>query len=185
VLLDAQFTTPQPGWREQPPALTWTDGTYHLGPQRAGDFIAIAAPVPAPPPDVVVRATFRKTSGPAGGGYGIVLRDQQPDQRDGVTQGGRYYVLAAGDRGEVGIWRREDTQWIDLVPWMPAAAVRSGTAPNTIEAHAVGGTLTLMVNGVQAAQAQDATLTNGGIGVYVGGDGNQVALDTFTVERVQ
>ena len=52
-------------------------------------------------------ATFRKLIGPTGGGYGIIVRDQSPTLRDGASQDGRYVVLEVGDKGEVGMWRRE------------------------------------------------------------------------------
>jgi len=60
--------------------------------------------------DVLVTATFHKADGPPGGGYGIIVRDQGPGSRDGLNQGGHYYVLEVGDSGEVGIWRRDEDQ---------------------------------------------------------------------------
>jgi hypothetical protein len=130
---------------------------------------------------VTVTATFRKVGGPPACSFGVVLRDQGPAPRDGVVQGGRYYVLAAGDRGEVGIWRRENTEWVDLVPWTPSAVVRPGVGPNRVEAQASGSHLTLRVNGVVVAEADDGALVAGKVGLYAGGDGNEVVVDHFTV----
>ena len=48
----------------------------------------------------MVSATFRKTGGPPGGGYGLVIRDQGPAPRDGVNQNDEAYVMEAGDQGE-------------------------------------------------------------------------------------
>ena len=74
--------------------------------------------------------TSAKLGGPDGGGYGIIVRDQRQGPRDGSSQDGRYYVLEVGDKGEVGIWRRDGDHWVDLLPWQHSDAVKTGTAPN-------------------------------------------------------
>jgi Domain of unknown function (DUF4388) len=158
------------------------NGTYRIIPRQAGQFVAIGAPILDVPQDVVVNATFHKLGGPPGGGYGIIVRDQAPVPQNGTSQDGRYYVLEAGDKGEVGIWRRDGDHWVDLLPWQKSNAVRSGTASNELSVRAIGNRLTLFVNGSQVASRDDATLANGGVGVFVGGDGNQVVLDRFSVQ---
>ncbi|HEX8968055.1 MAG TPA: hypothetical protein VF937_09260, partial [Chloroflexota bacterium] len=150
---------------------------------QAGQFVAIGAPIASVPSDVAVTATFRKLAGPSGGGYGIIVRDQQPDSRNGINQGGQYYVFEAGDRGEIGIWRREMDRWVDLLAWQRSGAVKAGTTSNDISVRAVGSTLSLSVNGTLVATLNDDTFGAGGVGVFVGGDGNQVALERFVVQR--
>ncbi len=86
-----------------------------------------------------------------------------------------------GDRGEVGIWRRENDGWVDLLPWTPSAAVRPGADPNQLEVLALGPQLTFWVNGTQVASRTDATLAEGAVGLFVGGDGNEVVVERFTV----
>ena len=112
------------------------------------------------------------------------MRDQGPGPRDGINQGGRYYVLAVGDRGEVGIWRREVDRWIVLVPWTLSETVFPGTATNQLTVQAIGSQLTLIVNGRQAASLEDTTLQVGGVGIFVGGDYNEVAVERFIVQVV-
>jgi len=131
--------------------------------------------------DAVITARFRKLGGPPGGGYGVIVRDQAPLARDGVRQDGRYYVLEVGDRGEVGIWRRDDNAWADLLPWTPSGAVQPGGSANDLEVWATGSRLSLLVNGVQVASQVDDVLPAGGVGVFVGGDGNDVALERLVV----
>jgi hypothetical protein len=183
TLVDEHFQSNDANWPSNPRGVAWiTNGIYRVATRQAGQFIAIGAPIPSVPSDVVVTAGFRKLAGPAGGGYGIIVRDQAAAQHDGTSQDGRYYVLEAGDRGEVGIWRRESDHWVDLLTWQHADAVKPGNAANELTVRAVGKTLTLSVNGTQVATKTDATLSGGGVGVFVGGDGNQVALDHFTVQ---
>jgi hypothetical protein len=184
LLLDQRFGAPHPGWPDDPQATAWfAEGAYRLFARQPGQFVAIGAPLQASVHDVLVQGVFRKVGGPPGGGYGLIVRDQGPGPRDGRNQTGWYYVLEAGDRGEVGIWRRDGDHWTDLLPWTRSDAVQRGGAPNELEARAVGGRLSLLVNGREVASVADGALVAGGVGVFVGGDGNQVAIDSLQVSR--
>src|SRR5207248_11043555 len=94
---------------------------------------------------------------------------------------GHFYVFEISDAGDVGIWRREDDHWIDLLSWTHSDAVRQGTASNDLSVRAIGSELTFTVNGIEVAGQTDENLGAGGVGVFVGGDANEVALDRFTV----
>ena len=91
-------------------------------------------------------------------------------------------MLEASDRGEVGIWRRDGDRWIDLVPWTPSDAVRPGGATNELTVMAIGQQLTLLVNGKQVASVADATLPAGAVGIFAGGDLNEVAVERVLVQ---
>ena len=170
-----------PAWPNNETSTAWlaADG-YHLAARRSGQFVAVQV-APEPLRDVTVVATFQKTGGPPGGGYGIIVRDQGPAPRDGLDQGGRFYVFEVGDRGQVGIWRREQNQWVDLLAWSPSPAVQPGNASNQLLVSARGDSLTLSVNGTQAANVSDATLGAGSLGVFLGGDQNEAVLTRLTV----
>jgi signal peptidase I len=173
----------QSGWPSDPAATAWFDGSaYRLAAKQATHFVAVAAPVPDRLADLAVTAVFHKVGGPPGGGYGIIIRDQGPAPRDGINQRGRFYVAEAGDVGEVGMWRRDDDHWVDLVPWTASDAVYVGGTSNELALRALGARLTFTVNGRQVAAVDDATLPDGGVGAFVGGDLNEVVLDQFTVE---
>jgi uncharacterized protein DUF4388 len=183
ALFDEHFTANDAGWPSNPVGTAvLTNGTYRIATRQAGQFAAIGAPIANIPADVVVSATFRKLAGPPGGGYGIIVRNQESGLRDGTRQDGHYYVLEAGDKGEVGIWRRDTDHWVDLLPWQHSDAVKPGNATNDVEVRAIGSTLSLSVNGTQVATRSDSTLTAGNVGLFVGGDGNQVDVSRFTVQ---
>ena len=186
VVLDEEFAGNALGWPDNPRSSAWfTPDGYQLEPRDPGRFAAVSPATATVVTDVQVTATFRKLAGrPPGGGYGLVVRDQGPGSHDGVSTAGRYYVLEVGDQGEVGIWRRETDHWVDLVPWTPSGAVRPGTAPNEVVARAQGARLTLIVNGIQAVQVEDAALASGAVGVFVGGDGNAALLTRFLVQQL-
>ena len=184
VLLDERFAT-NAGWPSSTNGTAvFTTGSYRVIPRAVGQFVAIGAPMTTPLQDAVVSATFHKVSGPPGGGYGIIVRDQSTTPQNGTTQNGRYYVLEVGDVGQVGMWRRDNDQWVDLLPWQKADAVKPGTATNDVTVRTVGNTLTMLVNGTEVATRTDDALARGLVGVFVGGDGNQVSVDRFTVQAL-
>ena len=117
-MLDERFVNNTRNWPSNAQGTTWlTSGSYRLIPRQATKFVAVGVPLTDVLQDVIVSATFRKLGGtPAGGGFGIIVRDQSPTPLDGVNQGGQYYVLEVGDKGEVGIWRRDVDHWVDLLP---------------------------------------------------------------------
>jgi signal peptidase I len=176
-------TKDQPGWPSHPNGTAWLDASaYRLAPRQLNRFVAVAAPVETTYTDVVVTAAFHKLGGPPGGGYGIIVRDEGPAPRDGVDQSGRFYVAEVGDRGEIGVWRREHDHWVELLPWTPSAAVHPGGISNELAVRAVGQRLTLYVNGIQTSTLLDAALSSGRVGAFVGGDYNEVVLDRFTIQ---
>jgi hypothetical protein len=183
-LLDVPFATrSQAGWPDDRDGVAWfAEDGYHLLARTPGQFVAIGATRGPSLSDVRVSLSYRKVAGPQGGGVGLILRDQEPDRRNGLNQDGRYYVLEVSDRGEVGIWRREIDTWVELVPWTRSGAVRPAADGNLIEASAVGQQLTLLVNGTQAASATDSGLAQGGVGVFLGGDGNEAVLERLAVQ---
>jgi hypothetical protein len=184
TVLDEGFDEAEPrGWPHRPDSMAWqADGAYHLFARSPGHFVAVGAPIAGSLRDAVVRGTFHKVGGPDGGGYGLILRDQQTATRNGLTQAGHFLVLEVGDRGEFGIWRRNGDHWVELVPWTRSNAVHMGSAQNQLEARAHGPQITFIVNGVRVAEVTDSSPAAGGVGVFAGGDRNQVVLEAFSVE---
>jgi len=186
ALVDEHFTSNARGWPDDPGATAWlAGGTYHMAARTATQFVAVGIPGTQALGDEVVSGWFRKVGGPPGGGYGLILRDQDPDLRDGRDQSGHYYVFEVGDRGEVGVWLRDGARWIDLLTWTHSDAVKPGTADNELTVTAAGDHLSFDVNGVPVASQTDAVLRTGAAGVFVGGDGNEVALDRIAVSAAR
>jgi hypothetical protein len=184
TLLDEHFINNDRKWPSSPQGTAWlTSGSYRLIPRQPTQFVAIGTPLTDRLRDVIVSATFRKLGGtPPGGGFGIIVRDQGPGPRDGIRQDGQYYVLEVGDKGEVGIWRRDTDHWVDLLAWQHSDAVHLGTATNALMVSAIGNRLSLSVNGTQVVSRTDETLSSGTVGMLVGGDGDQVAVDHLLVQ---
>jgi hypothetical protein len=182
TVLREPFADNTANWLNDPQGPAWLKGgAYQLAARQPKQFVAIAAPVADVFGDVTVSATFRKVGGPAGGGYGIIVRDQGPGPRDGRNQNGRYYVLEVGDTGQVGIWRRDGDHWTDILPWTNSTAVRPGTESNQLVVRVAGDRFTLAVNGTDVETRTDGALAFGGVGLFVGGDQNEVQVDDFTI----
>jgi hypothetical protein len=183
--LDVRFSEPQEGWPSDPLGTAWFAGTtYQLFARVPAHFVAVSAPTSRVLRDVVVTGTFRKIGGPPGGGYGLIVRDQGPGPSDGQNQVGHFYVAEVGDRGEVGVWRRDGDHWVDLLPWTVSRAVRPGWATNEVALQALGNTLTLVVNGREVAQPVDSVLEDGVVGLFVGGAGNEVPVERFSAQSI-
>jgi hypothetical protein len=183
TIFEQVFSEVQPGWPDNTRSTAWfADGLYRLFARQPGQFVAIGAPLAEPLQDAVVSATFRKLGGAPGGGYGLIVRDQGPGPRDGMNQTGSFYVLEIGDRGEVGVLRRNDDRWIDLLPRTPSEAVRPGGSPNLLVARAMGQEVVFIVNGMQVATIAQLAPQAGTVGIFVAGDFNQVALERFVVQ---
>lgn len=183
TVFDDRFVSSQSSWPNNPDSTAWfADGTYRLLARQAGQFVAIGAPLRERFRDVVVTGAFRKVGGPLGGGYGLIVRDQGPGARDGVNQLGAFYVFEVGDKGEVGVWRRDGDKWVDILPWEPSNAVSQGNATNTLSVQAIGQQLTFSVNGQRVSSHTDGTLQDGTAGIFVGGDNNEVVIERFVVQ---
>jgi hypothetical protein len=186
AIFEDTFVNPIAGWPNDPLGTAWFGlGGYRLFARDSGHFVATGIPLNQPLQDVKISAQFRKAGGPAGGGYGIIVRDQgAPSERDGRDQSGEYLVLEVGDRGDIGIWQRDQTHWIDIVPWQHSDAVQTDKSPNTLVVTTHGPGLMLEVNGqIVAVVSYDKLPTTGGVGVFVGGDLNEVALEQLRIDN--
>jgi hypothetical protein len=183
ILVDERFADPASGWPHDPDGPAWyADGVYRLAVRQAERFVAVSAPLDERLRDVAVTIVARKAGGPSWGGYGVIVRDQAPERRDGRQQDGRYLLFQVSDRGEVGVWRREDSQWIELMPWTPSRAVRTGNLPNELTVQAVGPQLSFTVNGVSVATLTDPAPADGATGIFVGGALNEVVVERFVLQ---
>jgi hypothetical protein len=169
-------------WPDNPDGPAWFVGAgYQLHARTPGDFVALRAPTVGPVDDVVITGMFRKVGGPPGGGYGLIVRDRRAGLGDGIDQNGQFVVAAVGDRGEVGVWRRDGDKWLDLMPWTATPAVHAGGSSNELRVEVLAERLRFDVNGTTVADVP-VTLQNGRVGLFVGGDGNEVLIDRLTVQ---
>lgn len=123
--------------------------------------------------DFLVEIDTTFVDGPETGEYGIVFRKQDNN----------FYLFAISGSGYYGLFRSDDGEWTDVIPWTASGAITAGSgAVNRLAVLAEGPTVTLIVNGEVLAQAEDATYSEGGLGLAAGTfseDGLQVSFDNF------
>ena len=182
--MDEHFADNRRQWPDDPQSTAWfAGGAYRLFARQAGQFVAVSMPGLKPVRGAVVTARFQKISGPPGGGYGLIVLDEGPDPLDGKNQRGRFYVLEVNDVGQMGAWRRDDDHWVELEPWTPSPVVQPGTAINELTTRVSGSQLDFSINGTLAwTVISDNLPAEGTVGVFVGGDLNEVALEQMTVQ---
>jgi hypothetical protein len=169
-------------WPDDPQGTAWTGSEgYRLTARAPGQFVAVRAPLTDVPRDVVVTARFRKVGGPSGGGYGLILRDQSTGAGDGLDQSGEYIVAEVNDTGQFGIWRRHIDRWAELQPWTSSSAIRPDASENELTAQVLANRMTLLANGTVLASV-DVALAEGGVGLFTGGDFNDVLVEQFRVQ---
>src|SRR5207249_1606843 len=71
---------------------------------------------------------------------------------------------------------------LDLLPWTASGQVRPGGALNDLTVRAIGPHLTFLVNGTEVASIEDTALGEGAVGLFVGGDFNDVVLQKLLVQ---
>lgn len=187
VLFAERFVNPLSGWPNDVQGTAWfANREYRLFARDSGRFVATGVPLPQPVGDARLSAQFHKVGGPAGGGYGLIVRDQaQTAYRDGRSQAGEYMVMEIGDRGDIGIWRRDQTRWVDLVPWTHSDAVHADRDSNLLVVTTHGSSVRFEVNNeIVAERTYDQLPPVGGVGLFVGGDLNEVALEWLRIEAL-
>jgi hypothetical protein len=172
-------------WPNQPQGVAWfgSDG-YHLAARKPAQFVGIGVLPGQELTSVLVTATFHKVGGPPGGGYGLILGDQGPGPRDGANQSGSFVVFEVGDKGEVGVWRRDQDQWRDILGWTPSAAVRAAAGENLLVVRVADGRVSFSVNGADIPAQASAQPISGRVGVFLGGDANEAVLTQLRVVRL-
>lgn len=183
TVLDERFDSNRVGWRSDRAGTAWLgeDG-YHLYGRDPGRFVAVGVPTIGPLRDVAVTTTFRWLEAGLSAGFGVIVRDQGAETRDGLSQSGRFYVLKVGDRSDLDAWRREDDRWADLLPLTHSGALRRGRGQNQLTVLAHGERLSLLVNGVQVAEVSDPAPVAGRIGLFVHGDYSHVLIERIVVQ---
>ena len=69
------------------------------------------------------------------------------------------------------------------MPWARSERVKAGQESNTLTVRAIGPKITLLVGDAEVLSFEDGMLREGAVGVFVGGDLNQVQMERFTVQE--
>lgn len=172
VIFDDNFTAPNSGWSNDAHCAYASDG-YHIP-----DGYACYAPVQALT-DSVISADVEQVAGPTHWYYGILFRHSSGDENEYA-----FYIAADG------AWKFSkftNGQRSDLTADMYNQAIHTGlNVVNTLSVRAAGSHFTLIVNGQQVGNVEDATYSGGFCGVVGNSEtGVQIVVKRFTVSKPQ
>lgn len=114
-----------------PPLVTVNPGVAYIGGgEIRRDWLA-----EMPAAGAAARLTAAYVEGEVDSGYGLTLGEESG-----------YLVAAVAPTGYAAVWQQQGAEQTALFPWQPWPHVDS-TGPNTIQAEAGAGTVTIRING--------------------------------------
>lgn len=126
--------------------------------------------------DVRVEVDTGKMAGPDENRIGVLCRYNGKDYY--------FFIITSDGFYGMGLYKDGQATLLGQSEMLASANINKGVAVNHLRADCTGSTLTFFVNGFQVAQAQDATLPSGDIGLIAGTFGEpgvDVIFDNFVV----
>lgn len=173
VFFQDDFSANKAGWLEGITKERWffQDGSYHLSLTKPRWMIEATAASDMLFRDLVVEVDATLLEAPKGSTYGLQFRQS----------GGDCYWFGVSSEGEYRFRAYIKGKWANIIPWSPSAAVQAGGRPNKLQVVARGNSFAFFINGVQVGAAQDDSLREGTIAVFVGAnDEGQQAHAAFS-----
>ncbi len=133
-----------------------TDGLYTWNITAARSVGRWCTPEIAPLSDFYLTVDAQRVSGPLDASYGVVLRHNA----------GNYYLFSIRDDGFFNLNLWYNFAWRAVIDWTGTLAIRPGEV-NQLAVLAEGTHFTLNINGVTVAEAEDAQLAEGEMGLSV------------------
>jgi len=124
--------------------------------------------------DVRLEVDTGKLAGPDENRIGLICRYNGKDYY--------FFIITSDGFYGMGLYKDGQVTLLGQAELLASANINKGLAVNHLRGDCVGSTLTFYVNGFQVAQAQDATLPSGDIGILAGTfdtTGVDVVFDNF------
>ncbi len=188
VLFEDDFSSPDSGWSVKETdntAKAYKDGEYVITVKSAGytGWGTVADKTFDGGVMIDVEATL--TDGPTDNDLGIICHHQDDDN---------FYYLSISSDGYAGIQKESGGEGLKTISgdgkMHTSSAVKKGKGvANHIRAICDAGVLTLVVNGTQVVQVQDADFEGGGVGLAAtaykdSGGGVVLSFDSFVVSEI-
>jgi hypothetical protein len=181
ALLSDDFSDPASGWEafeSDNGAAGYGDGVYVVTSYGGGDTIWGIAGRSFTDTDIEVEATQVRAPANDNNDYGVACRVQE--------NGDGYYLLISGDGFYSILVGEQGAGFAPLVDWETSDQIRQGNARNTVRGICKGATLTLVVNGVQLASAQDGRFTQGDVALTATSyeaEETEIHFDNLTIRQ--
>lgn len=158
VLLRQDFSAGDAAWPTAESAADLrgvAEGRYYLIARQPQALVSQV--IPGRYDNVVVEVEAGQTDGPAGGAYGLMLR-----QRDNSN----FYYAGLSSQGSYSFARLVGGQWQEIIPWTPSPAVLGVGYLNRLRVEARGNRFTLWANGEVLAVVEDGTFASGSAALF-------------------
>ena len=116
------------------------------------------------PNDLSIEVDATKISGTDDNDYGIICRYNDTDTSTDYY----FFIISSDGYAGIALSQGNDTTILSGENLIQASGILQGNAKNHIRADCVGSQLTLYVNGIQVATANDSTLSSGDVGLMAG-----------------
>jgi hypothetical protein len=178
VLLVDDFSNPESGFTRQADAdaiMDYVDGQYQI--QLFTPNINVWASIEQKITDSVIEVNAHTAAGSDNNLYGVICRREDDSN---------FYFFAISADGYYAIGKLKESEIVLLGTGVfeKSDIIKMGQEQNHIRAECNGQTLTLIVNGTQLLQTNDADFTEGGIGLIAGTFGDpetEVRFDDLLV----
>lgn len=180
ILFQDDFSKPSSGWDSYSDELGTTDygdGVYRIYVNEVNvDYWANPGKNFG---DAVIRVDAEKVGGPDDNDFGLLCRY--------VDEMNFYFFLASSD-GYYAIGRmiNGSQELLGQDQLILTEAIVQGSSTNALEASCVGTTLSFRINGQTVATVEDASFSEGDVGLIAGtydNPGTDIYFDNFTVSK--
>lgn len=126
--------------------------------------------------DARIEVDTGKLAGPDENRIGLICRYNDGDYY--------FFIITSDGFYAIGLFKDGQASLLGQAEMTSSTSINQGLAVNHLRADCTGNTLTFYVNGFQIAQAQDATLASGEVGLLAGTfetSGVDIVFDNFVV----
>ena len=176
VLLRQDYANPDPAWptnENEQEQRGLAEGRFYLIARQPQSLLSQV--VPGRYDNVVIEVEAGQTDGPAGGAYGLILR-----QRDSSN----FYYVGLTSQGSYSFARLVSGQWQEIIPWTPAEAILKVGYLNRLRVEAQGKQFKVIVNGQVLAAVEDGTFDTGTVALFAASfeqGGVRIDFDNLTI----
>jgi len=159
LIYSDDFSNDKSGWSTGPENVFssgYKNGKYQIIAQT-GMYTSVCIPPIFTNFAIEVEASIEE--GSSGSDYGVILRRVDDDN---------FYRFKISELGYYSCDKKQNGQWIDIIPLTSYSAIQTGKATNIIKAECKGDMFTFYVNSVKLRGCKDSSFASGNIGLEVG-----------------
>ena len=149
-----------------------------MGAKQKGFYYVLVAPDTYQTDDADTRVTLRNPDNASGSlGYGLIFHSNPTPLQQG------YAFLIDAKRKKYRVVNHTPKKEATVVPWTTSAAIREGTAENTLEVRDLDDKIELYINGTMVKSIRNEHGYPGGVAGLYSGDGIKIAFKDLQIRK--